>query len=317
MADKASSFNLNNQAPVIQLLTSVIIVLLSGTLIFYMFVFAGSLIFKADLTEMLAVPSSDISLKAESILRYIQVCQQISMFIIPSLVVAWLMKTAGSSFLNTGKLPGSLSVLLVILIAFLLIPVTTYSGIINSKMNLPEWLSGIEEWMRTKEEYAARLTGLLIYSSGFWDMIITVFVIAVVPSLAEELFFRGVLQQISCRIFRSVHLGIWITAIFFSAIHLQFFGFIPRLILGLTYGYLFYWSKNLWIPVLAHFINNLVPVVLSYFNGWKDLSDQASGSAEKQVFLPLFSSILIVSGLYYFWAEHRKNNSEIASTGTR
>jgi membrane protease YdiL (CAAX protease family) len=148
-------------------------------------------------------------------------------------------------------------------------------------------------------------------------MIITVFVIAVVPSLAEELFFRGVLQQITCKIFRSVNIGIWITAIFFSAIHLQFFGFIPRLILGLTYGYLFYWSRNLWIPVLAHFINNFVPVVLSYFNGWKDLSDQASGSAEKQIFLPLFSSILILLGFYYFRAEHRKSNSEKALSGTR
>jgi membrane protease YdiL (CAAX protease family) len=138
-------------------------------------------------------------------------------------------------------------------------------------------------------------------------LFVTIFVLAVIPAISEEMIFRGVLQQIVCRIFRSGHAGIWITAIFFSAIHLQFFGFIPRLILGLSFGYLFFWSRNLWLPVIAHFINNSVPVLMSYYVGWKELGDKASGLTEKQVFLPLFAVLISIGVFYYFWSEYRKN----------
>ena len=174
-------------------------------------------------------------------------------------------------------------------------------------MNLPGWLSGLEAWMRTKENYASELTGLLIKSAGIGALIINVIVLAIIPSVAEEMIFRGILQQILCRIFRSYHIGIWITAFLFSAIHFQFFGFFPRLILGLSFGYLFYWSGNLWLAIIAHFINNAVLVVMSHFMGWNELGNKASGLAEKQILFPLVPALISVGIFYYFWSEHRNN----------
>ena len=307
MDDKAPLFDLKDQPPVIQLFASVLVVILAGTLLFHLFVFSGSLIFGTDMSEMLSIPSANASLKEVSILKFIQVSQQITLFFIPAFVISILLRKRKESFLRIKKLPGTIPVFMVIILALLIIPVTSYIGILNSKMDLPGWLSGVEEWIRTKEDNATAMMGLLIKSPGIGVLIINIFILAVIPSIAEEMLFRGVLQQILCRIFRSGHAGIWIAAIIFSTIHFQFFGFLPRLMLGLTFGYLYFWSGNLWLPVIAHFINNAIPVVISYFVDWEELGAKASGLAGKQILLPLVPALLSVVFYYYFWHEYKKN----------
>ena len=312
MDDKARLLDLNNQPPVIQLLTSVLIVILAGTLLFYLFVFAGSVIFSTHMSDMLIIPEADAGFREESILKYLQVSQQIALFVVPAILIARLFRKDTESFLKTNKRPELIPLLMVILLALLIFPVTSYTGMLNSKMSLPEWLSGVQEWMRTKEDSASDLTGLLLKSSGIGDLWLNIFILAVIPSIAEEMIFRGILQQLLCRVFRSGHIAIWMTAILFSTIHFQFFGFLPRLILGLSFGYLFFWSRNLWLPVIAHFINNGVPVVISYFFSWNKLSVKASDFAEKQILLPLLSVLFSVGIFYYFWSEYRNNLFENA-----
>ena len=223
MADKARLIDLNDQPPVIQLIVSVLIVILAGTLLFYLFVFAGSLIFGTDISKMLSFTSEGFGFREESVLKYLQVSQQIALFIIPAIIIAELLRRGKESFLKTDRFPKSIPVIMVILLALLIIPVASYTGMLNSKMDFPDWLSGVEVWMRTKEDIASDLTGLLIKSTDIGDLMINILIIAAIPSIAEEMIFRGVLQEILCRIFRSGPAGIWITAILFSAVHLQFF----------------------------------------------------------------------------------------------
>jgi uncharacterized protein len=306
MNDRYRLFDLNNYPPVIQLFISISIVIMGGTLLFYLFVFAGSIAFGKDMTEMLSIQPATISGEVY-ILKYIQVSQQISLFIIPAITIAILLRKGNESFLKIDKFPGSIPLFMVIMLALLLLPVTSYTGMFNSIMNLPDWLSGIENWMRTKEDAASDLTRLLIKSEGIGDLMINISILAIIPSVAEEMIFRGILQQILCGIFKTGHMAIWITAVFFSAIHLQFFGFLPRLILGLSFGYLFFWTGNLWIAIIAHFINNAVPLLMSHFVRWNELGDKASDLAEKQILGPLVPALLSVGILYYFWKEYRNN----------
>lgn len=229
------------------------------------------------------------------------------MFIIPGIIIANLLKKRGESFLRVNRQPKSIHIIMVLLLALFMIPLTSYTGMLNSKLDLPVWLSGVEEWMRTKEAIASDIIALFIRSSGIGELFINIFILAIIPSVAEEIIFRGIFQQLLCGIFKSKHLGIWIAAILFSAIHFQFFGFVPRLILGLSFGYLFFWSGNLWLPVLAHFINNFVPVVMSYFFGWGNLNDNTKEIAGKQVGLPLLAATLCAVIFYYFWTEYKKD----------
>jgi membrane protease YdiL (CAAX protease family) len=131
-------------------------------------------------------------------------------------------------------------------------------------------------------------------------MILNVFMIAVLPAIGEELIFRGVFQKILCSLFKSGHLAVWATAFIFSALHLQFFGFIPRFILGLIFGYLFLWSGTLWLPVISHFVNNTVPTVAAYIHGFgNNFAPENIPFLNQVIWLPItiFPAIVI---LMYF-----------------
>jgi len=116
----------------------------------------------------------------------------------------------------------------------------------------------------------AKLTELLLNVHTLATLVFNVFLIAVIPALGEELFFRGAVQGI-LRQKMNVKVAIWITAILFSAIHMQFYGFFPRMLLGAFFGYLLFWSENLWLPIVAHFTNNGIAIIFYYLknNGYK------------------------------------------------
>lgn len=306
MDDKARFFGLRGQSPLIQLVISLSIVIIAGTLFFYLFVFAGSLIFGTDFSTLLSLPGAGSGTEAVPALKYIQVSQQVALFVLPVIIISFLMQNGSGSFLRMNKLPELFPVIMVILFTLMIMPVTSYTGILNSKMDLPAWLSGVEGWMKEKEEIAGDLTNLMIHSSGSGDLIINIFVLSVIPAVSEEMFFRGVLQQLLSRLFRSGHAGIWIGAVLFSTIHLQFYGFLPRLLLGLSFGYLFFWTGNLWLSVVAHLINNVVPILFSYYMGWQEFIGKAGELTEKKVLLPLVPAIVCAGILYYFWSGYRK-----------
>lgn len=310
MADKDHLFKLANQQPVLQLFILFLLVLIAGTFLLTIFILAGSGLFGTGIKELLIIPPAGAGEKAQMILKYLLSSQQIALFIVPALLFTSMMKGEGRLVLGMNTSPWTLDLLLVIILAFLLFPVTSFTGLLNSKMSLPDWLSGVENWMRVKEETASHATGILISSFNIRDMTINILVLAVFPAFGEELIFRGALQQILCRIFRSGHKGIWVTAFLFSLLHFQFFGFIPRLILGLVFGYLFYWTRNLWMSIAAHFINNAVPVVLSFFIGWKKLNEKALSLSDRQIIIPMASVLFCFLILYHFRSEYRKKSVE-------
>lgn len=117
--------------------------------------------------------------------------------------------------------------------------------------------------MQAKEQEMETLVNLLINEVGIIAFISNILVIALLAALTEEFLFRGAIQRIIEKWTANYHIVIWTAAIVFSAIHLQFYGFVPRMLLGAYFGYLLYWTKSIWAPVLAHFINNAVAVIAS------------------------------------------------------
>ncbi len=90
-------------------------------------------------------------------------------------------------------------------------------------------------------------------------------------------------------------MGIWVSAILFSALHMQFYGFFPRMLLGAFFGYLLLWSGSLWLPIIAHFVNNCVAVIFYYlkFNGIKVVDIEIIGTGET-LWLGILSGIVCV-----------------------
>jgi membrane protease YdiL (CAAX protease family) len=153
---------------------------------------------------------------------------------------------------------------LVFCIMFISSPLIECLSNINQKMVLPEFLSGIQKWMEKSEDAAQKLTAVLLQMKTFGDMISNVLIIGLLTAIAEEFMFRGCIQTIFTRWTKNTHAAIWITAILFSAFHMEFFGFLPRMMLGVLFGYFVAWSGSIWTSVWAHFINNGTAVVVTY-----------------------------------------------------
>ena len=121
----------------------------------------------------------------------------------------------------------------------------------------------LEQWARKKENEMHEIVNILTYFPTFGHFLIAVLVVAVIPAVSEELWFRGVLQN-KIKAMVSPHAAIWITGFIFSAVHFQFYGFFPRWLLGVLFGYLYWWSGNLWTTIVAHFINNFLTLLAIY-----------------------------------------------------
>ncbi len=134
----------------------------------------------------------------------------------------------------------------------------------NMNIDLGRFSTSFEEWARAKEDQLSELTQLITRFDSPGGLLAGLVVIAVLPAIGEEIVFRGVLQRKLQDLTGNHHAAIWLAALLFSAIHLQFYGFFPRLLLGALFGYIYYWSGNLWYPVLAHLVNNGFILVMLY-----------------------------------------------------
>ena len=236
-------------------------------------------------------------------LKYIQVVQSIGLFVIPALILGWLYHGNFSEYLQINRTTAFNSYLYVGLAGLLLIPLINYVGEINSHMQFPEFLSGVEDWMRTKEDEAKVLTDKFLKAEGISGLLFNVFMVAVLPAVGEELLFRGVIQRIFTNMTKNYHWGIWIAAFIFSAIHIQFYGFLPRMLLGAMFGYLLIWTGTMWAPILAHFVNNTMGVVGYYLidkgSISKDIEQWGTGPEQFPLVLLSLASVSLLLFLIY------------------
>lgn len=171
----------------------------------------------------------------------------------------------------------------------------------NANFDFPDFAQEFETWAREREDTAADLTRFLTEFGSAGELLLALVIIAVLPAVGEEVVFRGLIQNELYRGTRNIHLSIWVAAILFSAIHFQFFGFVPRLLLGALFGYLYYWSGNLVLAVLAHFVNNGVSVIALYMYQQGKFTFDVESQESAPVNVVILSSVLTAGLLYFFY----------------
>ena len=250
-------------------------------------------------------PLSDINT-----LKWIQLLQTISLFLLPSLILAYLCAKAPWNWLQLDNKVNWKVLLWAIGIMLVALPAINLMSHWNQQMVLPTWLSGVEEWMKAKEAEAEWLTKQFMSVTTVSGLLVNLLLMAVLPALSEEITFRGVLQQLLTAPHRlspfasrlSPHLAIWLTAIIFSAIHMQFYGFVPRMLMGALFGYMMVWTGSLWVPMLMHFVNNGMAVLLYFIANrahW-DMDKVDAIGAGNTLWLGIVSIVLTVVGIYMF-----------------
>lgn len=271
-------------------------------------------------------------------MKWIQFFQSTAMFLLPPLCMAYLWskqplawlslkgynggKSASDNAENAGNAGyvgnaenagngkwSANSMVLAVVVMLVALPAINLLAHINQQMTLPAFLEPLEAWMKRQEETAQLLTEQFMQITTYSGLIINLLLMALLPAVAEELTFRGVLQKLlqgtkvaeaqSCKV---PHVAIWCSAILFSAIHLQFYGFLPRMLMGALFGYALAWTGSLLAPILMHFTNNAAAVVLYFISlraGWDMKQIDAIGT-NNTLWLGVVSMVITIVGIYAF-----------------
>ena len=231
------------------------------------------------------------------VMKWLQLVQTVFTFVLPAFLLAHFVGQ-GISYLKFTPIRSSLMWLGVILLMPLALPAVNWLKSLNDMVVLPHFMSGVELWMQQMEHQSELLTEKFLSVSSYSALALNLLVMAAIPALGEELFFRGILQTVLGEKLNR-HLAVWITAFIFSAIHLQFYGFLPRFLLGAALGYLFLFSGSIWASIVAHFINNALAVLLFFltFNGYLTFDMDALGT--QNTWLLGFLSLTLVCLLFY------------------
>ena len=229
--------------------------------------------------------------------------QNIGMFILPAWFAAMLFWGNAGKGLHLNKAPRLIEILCIVVLYFVATPMFNRLVEWNESISLPAAFSSIEAWMRQQEEAAAAVTEQMLQIKSFPHFLAVILGIGVLTGMGEEMIFRGVLQQTVQGESRRAHFAVWSCAFLFSAIHLQFYGFFPRLLLGAFFGYLLVWSHNLWLPIFGHLFNNSMVVCIAYFTGnASDNELEALGTAQSSTtWLAWVSLAVTVLLLYLFY----------------
>ena len=190
------------------------------------------------------------------------VLQDILVFIMPAILLAVICYRQPWQFLEVDHAPQWQAIVLVAMVWAVSLPALNWVVDWNQNLHLPASMAALEQAMRNAEAAMEQMTKDLLSTEAFGQMLVAFVVVGVMAGLSEELIFRGALMGIMRRGRANIHVVIWVVAIVFSAIHFQFLGFVPRMLLGAWFGYLLVWTRSLWVPILAHTLNNGMVVIM-------------------------------------------------------
>ena len=245
-------------------------------------------------------------------MRIAMVMQDIIMFIMPAVATAVVVARRPGDFLMITRKPDLAGILLVFMTLIVSIPAMNAIIAINKGVVLPESMHAIQQWMTDTEQAANESMGLVIGNGSVGSLIVGLLLIGVMAGFSEELFFRGSLQQIIKSTPVSGHVAVWLTAFIFSAVHMQFFGFLPRMLLGAFFGYMAWWSGSLWYAVAAHVFNNSIAFIAIWLkvrsSGEIDLDSMLTPSLTATDTPTILASILLTAaGIYIIYNRFKKS----------
>jgi membrane protease YdiL (CAAX protease family) len=269
-----------------------------------------------ELGNALSDPSSYPGLRTP--LFIIQGFTAICAFIIAPLLFLYLQSGKTFRHFSVSQNPALLPVILSFFLVFSFMMVNSLFIDWNMNLSFPEFMAGFERWARSKEDELEVLTRFMLETEGMGQFVLAFVVIAIIPAIGEEVLFRGVLQNLFVKFMKNPHLAIWLAGIVFSAFHLQFYGFVPRLMLGVLFGYMYWYSGSLWFPIIGHFINNGFTIIMMGLHQREliDINIEESTRLPAEVYWPSLVLFLMLGFIYinYFRKNKEHNGRAVAES---
>ena len=245
-----------NASVFVQLL--MILAVIAFCTIFAVFLVSLLIIFKAGMSPEIIKEIQQNLFDYPELIRGSMLLQTLGAFLFPAIICAWLFSDNYKEYFGIDE-PTYIPVIVWTIISMIVaVPFINMTYYFNQQMVFPEAFSWLEKWMREAENVNRQTIELMLDTKSIPTIIFNILIFCVIAAIGEEFMFRGLLQKFLGKIILNPHVLIWTVAILFSAIHFQFYGFITRMLLGAWLGYLMYYTKTIWIPVLAHFTNNFI-----------------------------------------------------------
>jgi membrane protease YdiL (CAAX protease family) len=246
-----------------------------------------------------------------NVMKIIQGFSQIFTFMLPPIIFLKINKVNIKDFLGVNIKLSWKIILLSIILLFAALPFTDWLILENGKLSLPDSMWKIEKWMQNSQQMSEEIMTKLLGVNNIGGLFFNILIIAIIPAIGEELLFRGVFQKMLVNNMRNHHLAIIIASIIFSAAHMEFYSFLPRVVLGMILGYTFYYSGNIIIPMIIHFVNNALSISTYYYyfnyinNG--EPFDMNTPSEYTNVYIALISLFISIFILYLIKKQSDKN----------
>lgn len=293
---------LQNSKPLSQLLILTGIALLSLGIFSVLSIVLATTVYHVPILSNPGILKNTSEPNVLAALKMMQVMQALGLFIVPTLVFAKLASKNVFGYLKLNFAPFFYAALCTAILMLCAQPLINWMAELNSMMPAPEW-------MHNSEKEAAEITKIFLQMNGFGDLLFNLFMVALIPAVGEELLFRAGFQRLFQKLTNNPHIGIWLAAILFSALHMQFLGFFPRMLMGALFGYILLWSNNLWLPIIGHFVNNAGAVVLSYMiqrNGLPEEVETVGTGAGSSLYV-IVSALMVFILLYVIWKFEKSN----------
>ncbi|MBD5225556.1 MAG: CPBP family intramembrane metalloprotease [Bacteroidales bacterium] len=216
------------------------------------------------LSSILSGLIANVSKTTVVAIRLSMILQDILIFILPAIATALMATRLPAKLLAINKIPALNIILISVAILFSSMPIMNVIVEWNRTIHFPEYLSEFERVFRQMEDSAQTVIDNLMRGSSVGTLAVSILIIGVMAGFSEELFFRGAMQRIFMSTTMNGHLAVWCVALIFSLFHFQFFGIVPRMLLGAYFGYLLWWSGSLWLPIILHILNNTIVVIFTW-----------------------------------------------------
>ena len=295
----------DNAPPYIKLLLVPVLMGCSYFVLFFISVVAGALVFHISFHDVFSILQADQYEEHIGFLKFLQIFYSAGLFLIPGLMAGYFIQGDSFRYIMAHRSPSLVTSIGVLFLLLSAVPAINFLIDLNLRLSLPEQLAGIDEKIRSTEQDAREMMDAFLSAPGFTGFLVNLVMIAVIPALGEEFLFRGVIQRILTEWFKNHHIAILVTAFLFSMMHFQFLGFLPRMVLGVMFGYLFVWSRTIWVPVIAHFINNAMAVVFVYLYSGEVIGydfDKVGSTGGTMIFAA-FSTLavaIMMTGIFYY-----------------
>jgi uncharacterized protein len=302
---------MGNIHPSVKLIALVLISFVSLAVISFLGILLSFLFFDTKLVTEMLTGNPDFMDNIQ-LGKYLQMLSHIGLFLVPAILIAWLAGKHPAQYLMINTKPDLRQVFIGCCLVIASFPIIGLLLEINMHLSLPEYLKPLENWIFESEESAKLVTERFLSVSTTKGLLINLFIIAVLPAFGEEFIFRGVLMKILKQWTNNAHLAVWLSAIIFSAIHIQFLGFLPRLFLGALFGYMVMYSGSLWVAIIAHFVNNAVAVIAYYFyhNKITEIQLEDINKGDSGIYLIILSILIVSILMFAYWKIGRINEEK-------